>query len=141
MAINECLSELLKEHSMSADALARQIGLSGSIVRRWRRKTPAIKLEHLLRVAEYFKCSLDFLCGRVAEDKGFNKEAKPNFAAKIKTVIAESKIPIERVSKETEIDRSNIYDWLNGVSMPTTTSLIRLAEYFKCTIDYLVGLE
>ena len=140
MTLGERLNELLNEKYMSAASLAKIIGLSGVAVCKWRRINAAIKLEHLLRVAEYFDCSLDFLCGRTEEEKGFNKAAFPIFAERLKELIAQSKKPIDRVSKETQLDRRNFYDWFNGMA-PVSTTLIILANYFSCSVDYLVGLE
>ena len=140
MTLGTRLSELLNERYMSAAALAKIVGLSGPAVRNWRRNCSAVKLEHLLRVAEYFDCSLDFLCGRTEYEKPFNKAASPIFAEKLKELITNSKTPIDHISKATQLDRRNFYDWMNG-ALPVSSSLIRLADYFGCTVDYLVGLE
>lgn len=140
MTLGTRLSELMNEKYLSSAALAKIVGLSGPAVRNWRRNCSAVKLEHLLRVAEYFDCSLDFLCGRTEDEKPFNKAASPIFAEKLKELIVNSKTPIDRISKETQLDRRNFYDWMNGM-LPVSSSLIRLADYFGCTVDYLVGLE
>ena len=140
MTLGERLNELLNEKNMPAASLANIIGLSGVAVRKWRRINTALKLEHLLRVAEYFDCSLDFLCGRTEEEKGFNKNVSPIFPQRLKEIIAHSKTPIDRISKETNLDRRNFYDWFNGMP-PVSSTLIILANYFDCSVDYLVGLE
>jgi len=141
MTFNERLSELLEEKYLSAEALAKQIGLSGSIVSRWRRKgNVSPKLEHLLRVAEFFNCSLNFLCGRTEDENVFNKAAAPKFSERLRQLIKESKLPVSRVSKDSNLSRYNFYDWFNGAA-PLSSSLCILADYFDCSIDYLVGLE
>lgn len=140
MTLGQRLNELLNEKYLSAATLAKSIGLSGVAVRKWRRIDTALKLEHLLRVAEYFDCSLDYLCGRSEDDKGFNKNVSPVFAVKLKEIIENSKKPIDRISKETGLDRRNFYDWFNGMS-PVSSTLIILADYFDCSVDYLIGLE
>lgn len=140
MTLGARLSELMNEQYLSAAALAKIVGLSGPAVRSWRRNCSAVKLEHLLRVAEYFDCSLDFLCGRTEDEKPFNSQVTPIFAERLKELIMKSKIPIDHISKETQLDRRNFYDWMSG-TLPVSSSLIRLADYFGCTVDYLVGLE
>lgn len=140
MTLSERLNELLNEKYMSAAKLAEVIGLSGVTVRNWRRTNAAVKLEHLLRVAEYFECSLDYLCGRTEDEGIFRKDTAPCFPERLKALIGDCKTPIDRIAKETQLDRHNFYDWFNGMP-PLSSSLIILANYFGCSIDYLVGLE
>lgn len=44
-----------------------------------------------------------------------------------------------KVSAETGISTGNISDWKKGRSMPTAQKLDILAEYFNCSVDYLLG--
>ena len=138
MTLSERLDELLQEKYLTAEGLAREIGLTGRAVLKWR-KGAAIKLEHLLKVAEYFNCSVDFLCGRTDTEGSFNK-AEQKLAQRLKTLIENSKKPIERISKETGLDRRNFYDWLSG-KLPVSSSIIALADYFGYTVDYVIGLD
>lgn len=39
------------------------------------------------------------------------------------------------------IDGHNVGDWERNKCEPSTEMLIKLADYFNCTIDYLVGRE
>lgn len=47
----------------------------------------------------------------------------------------------KQVSQATGISTGNISDWKSGRSFPTAQKLEILADYFDCTIDYLVGRE
>lgn len=44
-----------------------------------------------------------------------------------------------RFCRETGTSSGNISDWRSGRSSPSTEKLIRCAEYFNCSIDYLLG--
>lgn len=46
-----------------------------------------------------------------------------------------------RLQKDLNISRSLTYRWLSGKAIPTVDSLIALAKYFGCTVDYLLGRE
>ncbi|MBE5741539.1 MAG: helix-turn-helix transcriptional regulator [Clostridiales bacterium] len=35
---------------------------------------------------------------------------------------------------------STIYNWVNGDFMPSLPNLIKIANYFSCNLDYLLGL-
>lgn len=43
------------------------------------------------------------------------------------------------ISKATGISTGNISDWKNGRSKPTAETLIKIADYFSCSVDYLLG--
>lgn len=42
---------------------------------------------------------------------------------------------------EMGTSQSKIYDWEKGTYYPHVTSLIKLADYFKCSLDELLGRE
>ncbi len=45
------------------------------------------------------------------------------------------------LAEETGIERKSIYNWLRGTTYPNAKSLLVLANYFKVSIDYILGLE
>ena len=139
MTINKRISELLKDNYLSAEALAKKLGLSGPTVRKWRYNT-ALKLKHLLILAEYFNCSTDFLCGRTEDEGHFNKHFSADFSERLKSLIKNDKSSVVRISKETQLSHHNFYDWLNG-KPPLSSSLTALADYFRCSVDYLIGIS
>ncbi len=63
------------------------------------------------------------------------------FADKLSELIFDIKKNVREVAKETNIGKSTIYEYLSGEKMPTLCNLIKLADYFGCSIDYLLGLE
>lgn len=44
----------------------------------------------------------------------------------------------EELSKNTGISSGNISDWKSGRSKPGLNSLIKIADYFDCSVDYLL---
>lgn len=45
-----------------------------------------------------------------------------------------------KLSKATTISSGNISDWKSGRSKPALESLIKIANHFDCSVDYLLGL-
>lgn len=45
----------------------------------------------------------------------------------------------EELSRNTGISSGNISDWKSGRSKPGLESLLKIADYFNCSIDYLLG--
>lgn len=49
------------------------------------------------------------------------------------------KISASKLSRDTNISTGNISDWKSGRSMPTSNKLDILADYFDCSVDYILG--
>lgn len=45
------------------------------------------------------------------------------------------------VAKELHISSAVLTKWKNGISYPNGEILIKIADYFDCSIDYLVGIS
>lgn len=45
----------------------------------------------------------------------------------------------KKLSDKTGISTGNISDWKSGKSKPTAEALVLIAEYFDCSVDYLLG--
>lgn len=54
-------------------------------------------------------------------------------------IIEKKGLSASKVSADTGISTGNISDWKKGRSMPTAIKLDILANYFECSIDYLLG--
>ncbi len=54
--------------------------------------------------------------------------------------ILESKgISAYKLSKDTGITQGMISYWKKGERMPSAENLVTLADYFSCSVDYLLG--
>ena len=70
----ERFNELLKRRGINAVTLAKEIGVPKSIVYEWRSGVRDPSLENMLRVADYFGVSLEYLTGREDEETDIEKE-------------------------------------------------------------------
>lgn len=46
-----------------------------------------------------------------------------------------------QVYKATGVPQSSLSDWKNGKSKPKYEKLVKIAEYFNVSVDYLLGIE
>ena len=60
---------------------------------------------------------------------------------KIKASRLKLKITQAELALKISIPHSTISKWENGKREPSINQLITLAKFFKCTTDYLLGLE
>ena len=63
-----------------------------------------------------------------------------NFIDVFQELISDRKTDIQEISAITEIEDSVIYDYMHG-SYPNIEHAVNLANYFNCSLNYLMGLD
>ncbi len=58
------LKELREERGLSMKALGKEIGVSDAAVCKWENGIAEPKVTYILRLADFFDCSTDFILGR-----------------------------------------------------------------------------
>lgn len=64
-----------------------------------------------------------------------------NFADILKDLRQENELSILALSRKTGISHSTICRWENGQSDIKSDELVKLAQFFGVTTDFLLGLE
>lgn len=134
----ERLRELLFDRGISVSTLAHVLHFSESTIRSWRNNTQSIFLSNSIILADYFQCSLDFLFCKIEFDTVTEFKPCPPFYSRLRQVLKEKKISRYRICKDTKIKDSYFTEWSNGAD-PNILSVIELANYLDCSLDYLVG--
>ena len=133
------ITELVEDCDVSKSALPNLIGvdyrslsnaLNYGII-----PTPRI----LIRIADYFNVSIKFLLG-TSEDEYFEKSnVQYDFKTRFDFLCKDKNISYYKVSKDLHFDQSYITRWLNKNYLPSLELLELLSDYFKVSIDYLLG--
>lgn len=63
----------------------------------------------------------------------------PPFGERLRFILESFAVSQEKLKRELPVSGSVLYRWLSGKNQPSTESLIRLADYFGCSVDYLIG--
>lgn len=140
-SFRERLSELMfYSNDIKSESLGNKLGLSGATIRRWLSGNQQIRLSNLIILADYFKCSLEFIAGRTDNKLDFTLKPCPPFYESFRNVLKQNKITRYRFIKETRFKDQYFSKWKKGAD-PQLETLTELADYFNCTLDYLVGRE
>ncbi len=141
----EMLEELMFEHDTrhktDAKTLAKALGVEGSTITRYLRTEREPSIENLVLLADYFKCSADYLLGRESENRLFTFEPCPPFSEQLVKVLKEYGYTCYRLSSDAKIHQSSVYAWKSGKRMPNLDSIIKIAELFECSVDFVLGRE
>lgn len=93
----------------------------------------------LMRMADYFKISIKYLLG-VTDDEYFNQsQTKSDFNTRFNLLCKKKNYTYYKVSQDLHFDQSYITHWLQNKYLPSLEFLELISDYFKVSIDYLLG--
>lgn len=61
------------------------------------------------------------------------------FPARFADIMKEKNVNQSELSRKTGISNQAISNWLAGKSEPLVSFVWRLADFFDCSVDYLIG--
>ncbi len=138
---SENLQDLLIRRNINKNQFCQLLKLSNSSFYKIFNHSRQPKIDTLLKIAKYFNCSLDFLLGRTENETPLAKGKKISIKVPFEKQLKINNTNINRVATSIGTSTATIYRWLNNKTYPTLEYLIKLADYFGCTVDYLVGIE
>ena len=135
----ERLNELMFDNKITPESLSKTLSVDISLIYKYLRKEFTPSTPNAIKIANHFNCSLDYLFG-LSEDNSriVYAEIKP-FSIQFKKIIDKHHCTRYRLKKETNLAKQSVDDWYNGIRIPTIENLQILAQFFDCSLDYLVG--
>lgn len=137
----ERLKEYMSEQDLNASTLATKIKCSRVTISGLLNEAHAPSTEIIIALVEYFNCSADYLLGLVDYPRVTEFKALKPFGDTLRKCLKESGKTEYRLQKDLDISSSLTYRWLNNKALPKIDSLIKLKNYFGCSVDYLLGRE
>ena len=108
------LVELRKSVSLSQAKLAKILGYNQSALNRYEHDQQTISDELLLKYADYFDVSLDYICGRTDAPEGRLFSARPNISAENEEIRQFVEMCFDPQSKISVKLRDTLYQMLTG---------------------------
>lgn len=139
--LSETLNELITLNNLTEETLAENSGIPISCISVYIREKQTPYVDTLLKLADYFNCSVDYLLGRT--DNPNKKACSKNvpFAQRFNEILTANNCTSYKSFEKTEIKKSSFYAWKRGESLPTLDNLVSLADFFDCSVDYILGRE
>ena len=127
------------ENNIKAIDLAKAIGLGTSTLSRYTRGERIPNLESLVKIADYFKCSTDYLLGLEDDNYTQNFLPCPPFNERLAFLLNYFNRSSYSVYNNTDISQARFYVWKNGKGQPTVYNIVSLAQIFNCSVDFVIG--
>ena len=93
----------------------------------------------LIRIADYFNISIEYLLGRTNNSYFFKVDNGATFLERYQALKTEKNLTDYAIAQKLHITTSYTTNWKNKKYMPSIINLIELSEIFKVSIDYLLG--
>lgn len=135
----ERLSELMFDAKLNVQALSEKIGCDQNTIYRYLRNARIPTLDITIKLADFFKCSTDFLLG--LEDENYSEiyNKAPPFSERFPELLKQCNITQYKLEKITKISHSLTCYWKNGSKKPTIESIIRIANALERSVDFVLG--
>ena len=146
MSFAKILKDLRKEKNLSAKNLADLLGFSTNVIYEWEHDRCEPSIDCLKKLSRVFDVSTDYLIGASAETGTSSCPNEPlaneiNPLSNLLLLRKERNLTQLDIAKAINTTQSNIGRWEKGINEPASSYLIALADFFNCSIDYLVGRE
>ena len=135
----ERLSDLMLEKSLNAPTLAKELDICRTTLTRYLSGKTIPSLSTAIKLADYFACPLDYLLGSEKESYYDKFKPCPPFTQQFAFLLERFGKTKTEIHEKAGITESLIYDWQRGTYAPTIYNVIKLAEYFDCSVDYVIG--
>lgn len=135
------LKEFMKENELNSTELANAIGINRSNISKYLNGVTLPNYDTLLSLVNFFDCSADYLLGLTeiyTENVSFRIVSEP-FYKRLRYDIKYCNSSQYALEKSKAFSKSQIYNWINGKTLPSTENLIKLAKKLKCSVDFLLG--
>ena len=135
----ERLKEYMEERGLTQLALSKATDIYNTNISDFLAGIHLPSYENFIRLLYFFDCSADYLLGLVDLPTEEKLYPVPPFHTRLRWLLKEHGISQGKLQKTLPVSSSGLYGWLSGKQLPTLPSLIRLAEYFNCSVDLLIG--
>lgn len=139
-AFGERLQELIEERCGTTKRFIQASGFVKSSTNDWIAGKRAIKRNQLIRLADFFDCSVEYLVGKTDILLDYTPKPCPPFYDRLRELLEQEHKSCYNFVKVNKFYDSYLTNWKNG-SDPNIYTLEKSAQYFGCTIDYLIGRD
>ena len=136
----ERLDEVMFDAHLNGKELALAVGVRPTTIYNLLNGKRQPSIEVLVRLADYFKISADYLLGREPERAMTTIKKRPPWKEQICFLLKHYGITKYRLCKDVPVTHSIFYAWQKG-SAPILDYVLRLADYFGCSVDFVLGRE
>ena len=134
------LEEMIFETGLNQKEFAKKAGLTPSEISKYLKGNCMPAVKSLIRIVDYFNCPVDYILGLEDQRYACTPKAVPRFSERLRVVLAHFGYSGYKFCKEADkISPARYYEWLNGKYEPSLENIVNIAEFFDCSVDFVIG--
>ncbi len=137
----ETLKDLMQEENLNAYNLAKNIGVAPSSITCYLNGEYSPTLKSIIRIADYFKCTTDYLLGLESYNSSEKFSLCPPIGNRLKELVNKKGYSGSRFCKESGIPEGTYFAWTAGRVEPNIESIVKISKFLNCSVDYVLGRE
>lgn len=137
----ERLSELIFEVGITAADLSSKLGLANATVSHYLTGRYLPTVDITVKLANYFKCTTDYLLGIDEENYARDFNECPPFGERLLAVCNYYEISRYKLRQLTGISETVMRYWVNGKTKPSIVNVVKIADALHCSVDFVLGRE
>ncbi len=134
--------KLRENNELKQKDIANILGVTRITYAKWELLTNDIPLDTCNTLANYYGVSIDYLLGRTNNIQYPNSLDKINYEImhkRIKELRKKNKLSQEEIGHKIGFSRNTYAYYERGESIPPTLKLSYIADFYQCSMDYLLG--
>lgn len=135
----EILESLMIEKGLNTSKLSKEVGINITSISRYLHSERTPTVENIVKLADYFCCSVEFLLGRETSQYKRSFYTRPPFAEQLKVLKEKYNCNWQYFYQTERISASRFYEWKNGKRSPSLDCVVTLADRLECTVDFVLG--
>lgn len=137
----ERLKELMDEKDLSVNDISEKINLDDSTIYKYLNCKKFPSVETAIKLAETFQCSVEYLLGRTDNGNERKLKKRPPFTKQLKFLLEHFEKTKYALYTYGKVRQFAVQNWAKGIYEPNLDSVIKMADYFECTVDFVLGIE
>ena len=137
--LSETLKDCMAEAGYNETSLSEISGIYKSHISEYLSGKHLPTYNHFIKLIYTFNCSADYLLGLKEIHTEEPLHTVLPFGERLRSLLKARKLSQTEFCKQLHLSSCALYKWLSGKNNPSVESLIRLAEYFDCSVDFLIG--
>ncbi len=137
----ETLEELISDFGINRKELARTVNIDAASVTKYLQAQTVPTVKNIVKLADYFNCSVDFLIGLNDESAPKAFLPCPPTGERLAEILDKNGYSGYRFCKEAKLNEPRFYEWLSGKHQPSLENIIIIAKFLGVSVDYVLGRE
>ncbi len=140
--VNFRYKELREYNNLKQQDIAKIFGVTRLTYNKWELLINDMPLDTCNILANYYNVSVDYLLGRTNDKQYSNSLDKINYdimCQRLKELRKKNKLSQREVGSKVGFPTTTYAYYERGDNIPSTLKLFYIAEFYHCSIDYLLG--